>query len=201
MNALRLACVVQGVEDGRLSKGQHVLVIGAGPIGLMFVALANHLVCDVTVAGRREARLRAAQRLGASQVIDVGDGHSLVTKVREATKTHFDTVIEAVGKPEVWEAAVHLVRKGGTVNFFGRCPSGTIIALDTTLVHYSILTLLASFHHSPRTIRRALESIEAGVVHASDFVDRECPLTKLPDLFQLMTAGNHAVKTLIRVRE
>src|SRR6185295_10209789 len=52
-----LACVVQGVEDTRLRAGQHVLVIGAGPIGLMFVALARHLGCDVTVAGRREMRL------------------------------------------------------------------------------------------------------------------------------------------------
>ena len=69
-----LACVVQGVEDTKLRAGQNVLVIGAGPIGLMFVALAKNLGCDVTVAGRRAARLEAAQRLGAEQVIDIGDG-------------------------------------------------------------------------------------------------------------------------------
>jgi L-iditol 2-dehydrogenase len=110
-------------------------------------------------------------------------------------------VIEAVGHPAVWEAAAHLVRKGGAVNFFGGCPSGTTITLDTTLIHYSSLTLLASFHHTPRTIRRALEFIEAGAVRAADFVDGECPLTQLPELFQSMAAGNHAVKTLIRVHE
>jgi L-iditol 2-dehydrogenase len=196
-----LACVVQGVEDTRLERGQHVLVLGAGPIGLMFVALAKHLGCDVTVAGRREGRLAAAKRLRAHQVVDVGDGSDLVTKVRGAMKTHFDAVIEAVGRPEVWEAAVHLVRKGGAVNFFGGCPSGTSITLDTTLIHYSNLTLLASFHHTPRTIRRALEFIETGVIHSRDFVDGECSLTKLPELFKSMTTGNHAVKTLIRVRE
>jgi L-iditol 2-dehydrogenase len=196
-----LACVVQGVEDTKLQSGQHVLVIGAGPIGLMFVALAKHLGCDVTVAGRREARLRAAQKLGAAQVIDVRDGYDLSTKVRAATKTHFDAVIEAVGKPEAWEAAVHLVRKGGTVNFFGGCPAGTTVELDTTMIHYSNLTLLASFHHTPHTIRRALEFIEAGVVHEGDFVDGECALSQLPELFKSMAAGNHAVKTLIRVRE
>jgi len=196
-----LACVVRGVEDTQLRTGQHVLVLGAGPIGLMFVALAKHLGCDVTVAGRREVRLRAAERLGARQVIDIGDGHNLITKVRDATKTHFDAVIEAVGNPEVWEAAVHLVRKGGAVNFFGGCPSGTTITLDTTLIHYSNLTLLASFHHTPRAIRRALEFIEAGVIHSRDFVDGECPLSRLPQLFKSMTAGNHAVKTLIRGRE
>jgi L-iditol 2-dehydrogenase len=196
-----LACVVQGIEDTRLQAGQQVLVLGAGPIGLMFVTLAKDLGCDVTVAARREVRLRAAERLGAHQVVDIGDGHNLITKIRGATKTHFDAVIEAVGRPEVWEAAVHLVRKGGAVNFFGGCPAGTTITLDTTLIHYSNLTLLASFHHTPRTIRRALEFVEKGVIHSRDFVDGECPLTRLPELFKQMAAGNQAVKTLIRVRE
>jgi len=196
-----LACVVQGVEDTQLRAGQNVLVIGAGPIGLMFVVLAQNLGCHVNVAGRRAPRLDAARRLGANQVVDIGDGSGLVTKVREATKTHFDAVIEAVGHPAVWEAAAHLVRKGGTVNFFGGCPSGTTITLDTTLIHYSNLTLLASFHHTPRTIRRALEFIEAGVIRAADFVDGECPLTQLPELFQSMAAGNRVIKTLIKVHE
>ena len=47
-----LACVVQGVEDTGLKAGQRVLVIGAGPIGLMFLVLSRHLGCEVTVAGR-----------------------------------------------------------------------------------------------------------------------------------------------------
>jgi L-iditol 2-dehydrogenase len=196
-----LACVVQGVEDARLRPGQNVLVLGAGPIGLMFAALAKHLGSHVTVAGRRAPRLEAAQRLGAANVVDIGDGRNLVTKIREASKTHFDTVIEAVGVPEVWESSVHLVRKGGTVNFFGGCPAGTTVTFDTTLVHYSNLTLLASFHHTPRTIRRALEFIEAGVIRSRDFVDGESSLTNLPALLKSMASGNQAVKTLIRVRE
>jgi L-iditol 2-dehydrogenase len=195
-----LACVVQGIDDAKMRSGQHVLILGAGPIGLMFVALAKALGCKVTVAGRRPARLAAARSLGAAQVIDIGDGADLVSKVRAATKEHFDVVIEAVGKPDVWEACVHLVRKGGTVNFFGGCPAGTTVTLDTTLIHYSDLTLLASFHHTPRTIRRALEFIESGVIRAADFVDGECGLSELPGLLKSMTAGNRVVKTLVRVR-
>jgi L-iditol 2-dehydrogenase len=196
-----LACVVQGVADLQLRAGQNVLVLGAGPIGLMFVALAKNLGCHVTLAGRRAVRLETARKLGAAQVVDIGDGANLVAKIRAATETRFDAVIEAVGKPEAWEAAVQLVRKGGAVNFFGGCPSGATVSLDTTLIHYSNLTLLASFHHTPRTIRRALEFIEAGVVRAADFVGGECPLTQLPELFKSMAAGNQAVKTLIKVRE
>jgi len=195
-----LACVVLGIEDVKLRPGQHVLVLGAGPIGLMFVALAKKIGCTVTVAGRRAVRLDAAKKLGADHVIDIGDGNNLVAKVREASKNHFDVVIEAVGNPTVWEASVHLVRKGGTVNFFGGCPSGTTVTLDTTLIHYSDLTLLASFHHTPRTIRRALEFIEAGVIKSADFVNGECTLSELPQLLKSMTEGNRVVKTLVRVQ-
>ena len=194
-----LACVVQGIEDSQLRSGQRVLVIGAGPIGLMFVALARHLGCRVTVAGRGKKRLETAQRLGAETVLNVGERSGLEDALPRGSG--FDVVIEAVGKPETWEAAVRLVRKGGTVNFFGGCPSGTTVSLDTALIHYSNLTLLASFHHTPRTVRRALEFIESGVVRSDDFVDGECSLTELPMLFRSMASGNRAVKTLVRVRE
>jgi L-iditol 2-dehydrogenase len=194
-----LACVVQGVEDTGLRAGHRVLVIGAGPIGLMFVALARHLDCRVTVAGRGKQRLETAQRLGAEQVLNVGEQSGLEAAIPPGSI--FDAVIEAVGKPATWEAAVRLVRKGGTVNFFGGCPSGTAVSLDTSLIHYSNLTLLASFHHTPRTVRRALEFIEAGVVCSEDFVDGECSLNELPMLFRSMASGNRAVKTLVRVHE
>lgn len=196
-----LACVVQGIEDANPRAGQHVLVLGAGPIGLMFAALAKQRGCDVTVAGRRAARLETARKLGANHVVDIGEGYNLASVVRSHSQTLFDVVIEAVGKPEVWEASVQLVRKGGVVNFFGGCPSGTSISLDTALIHYSNLTLLASFHHTPRTIRRALEHVESGAIRSEDFVGGECPLSRLPELFRTMTAGNRVVKTLINVRE
>ena len=194
-----LACVVQGVEDLKLRAGQRVLVIGAGPIGLMFVAVAKHLGCAVSIAGRGERRLKTARRSGAEEIIDVGGKGGLVDAVRAQSDSVFDVVVEAVGKPETWEAAFQLVRKGGAVNFFGGCPSGTSVTLDTARMHYFSLTLLASFHHTPRTIRRALKLIEAGVIRAADFVDGERPLSRLPELFQSMAAGNRAVKTYIRV--
>lgn len=194
-----LACVVLGLEETRLRKDQRVLVLGAGPIGLMFVALARDLGCIVSVAGRGEKRLQAARKLGATQIFDVGASGDIVGAVPKDER--FDAVIEAVGKPEAWEAAAKLVRKGGIVNFFGGCPAGTTISLDTGLLHYSSITLVASFHHTPRTIRRALEFIEAGLIRAANFVDGEWPLSRLPELFHSMTTGNRVVKTFIKVRE
>ena len=194
-----LACVVQGVEECRLQRGERVLVIGAGPIGLMFVALAHQAGCTVQVLGRGENRLQRARALGAEDAVQNDSVDGVSAGLLEGEQ--FDVVIEAVGKPSMWEAAVRLVRKGGRVNFFGGCPAGTTISFDTARLHYSNLTLLASFHHTPRAIRRALEFIERGLIRADDFVDGECALSGLPELFQSMAGGNRAVKTFIRVQE
>lgn len=195
-----LACVVQGVEESRLRAGQRVLVIGSGPIGLMFVRLAAHLGCVVALAGRGARRLAMARRLGAVEVVDVALEPDWWRAVKAGGSRGYDVVIEAVGKPEAWEQAVQVVRKGGTVNFFGGCAAGTTLTVDTGLVHYSNLTLLASFHHTPRSVRRALGWIEEGVIRAEDFVDGRATLSGLPGLLRDMAGGNRAVKTLVDVK-
>lgn len=192
-----LACVVQGWQELNPRSGQNVLVLGSGPIGLMFAALARHSQCHTTLAGRG-ARLQSARALGIDHVIDVGAGQDVAAIVKESSDTEFDIVIEAVGKPEAWQAATRLARKGGKVNLFGGCPAGTSVSLDTNLLHYSNLTLFSTFHHTPAAIRRALELIETGVIQTANFVDGEALLDNLPALFRSMAAGNRAVKTLIR---
>lgn len=194
-----LACVVQGWEEVGPRPGQQVLIIGSGPIGLMFAALARHQGCRVAVAGRGP-RLQTARKLGTHVVLDVGASGDLAGAAAKEGLKEIDVVIEAVGRPETWQAATRLARKGGKVNLFGGCPAGSEVLLDTNLLHYSNLTLYSSFHHTPRAIRRALELIQTGVVRASDFVDGDVLLDDLPGLFQSMAAGNRAVKTLVRVR-
>ena len=61
------------------------------------------------------------------------------------------------------------------------------------------LALMSQFGVARVTIRRALAFIEAGVIRAADFVDGECGLSGLPELFRRMTAGNRVVKTLVDV--
>jgi L-iditol 2-dehydrogenase len=192
-----LACVVQGWEELRSPVENRVLVIGSGPIGLMFVALARHARCEVTLAGRGVERLDLARRLGA-HIVDCAKTADLLEAVKAAGGGDFEIVVEAVGKPETWEAAVRLAGKGATVNLFGGCPSGTTASFPTELIHYSSITLVSSFHHTPRAMRRALELIESGVVRARDFVNGTCALENLPELFRSMSAGNRAVKTLVQ---
>src|SRR6202167_3669518 len=169
-----LACVLRGLEESGVRPGDTVAVIGLGPIGMMFVRLAK-AVCNARVIaiGRRPQPLLRASRMGA------------------------DVVIEAVGLPEVWQLAIKLLRRGGVVNFFGGCPDGTNLSLDTNLLHYSELTCKASFHHTPALIKKALELVSRGYVGAKDFVNHSEPLTNLLQVMQHLMSHNGHLKTAI----
>lgn len=191
-----LACVELGVDELRLRGGERLLVLGSGPIALMAVALGRAAGAEVTLVGRGERRLAVARRLGASAVLENRASEGVDAPGLE--EDAFDAVFEAVGKPSVWEATLRLVAKGGRVNLFGGCPSGTMARFDTGRLHYSSITLLASFHHTPQTIRKALADVASGVVPSGEFIDATAPLESVPELFRSMAAGNAAVKTGIR---
>lgn len=195
-----LACVVRGLEESGVSPGDTVGVLGLGPIGLMFVRLASQAYgARVIAAARRIEQVDRAIMLGADEGVLLGDQHALVNEVRARTAGRgADVVIEAIGTPQAWELATHLVRKGGTINFFGGCPSGTKVGLDTALLHYSEITCKASFHHTPRHVRRALEFLAAGKVSARELVNHDEPLSALPQvLADLAHRRNGHIKTAI----
>jgi L-iditol 2-dehydrogenase len=193
-----LACVMRGWEETGPQHGDTVAIIGLGPIGLMFVKLAKLSGCKVVAVGRRKTQLERAAALGADELITGTDESNPVTKIRSLTGGRgVDIAIEAVGKPQTWQWAVNMVRRGGTVNFFGGCPNDTKVELDTSLLHYSEITCKASFHHTPGYIRKALDLVCGGQITASFFVNREEPLANLLSVMRHLMSHNGHLKTAI----
>jgi len=193
-----LACVVRGFDETLPRSGDTIAILGLGPIGLMFVKLAKLYGCRVIALGRRKTQLDRAAALGADELITAQDDVDPVKTVRSLTQGRgVDIAIEAVGKPQVWQWAVNMVRRGGVVNFFGGCPNDSRVALDTNLLHYSEITCKATFHHTPAYIRKALELVCAGHITASFFVNREEPLANLLDVMRHLMSHNGHLKTAI----
>jgi L-iditol 2-dehydrogenase len=195
-----LACAVRGLDESNVHPGDTIAVMGLGPIGLMFVRLAKYAYgAHVIALARRIEQVDRAKHLGADEGILIGDRQNLLAELKQYTSGRgADVVIEAIGQPESWELSTQLVRKGGTVNFFGGCPAGTKVGLDTGLLHYSEITCKASFHHTPAHIRRSLEFLAQGKVNASFLVNHEEPLSQLPQvLFDLAHRRNGQIKTAI----
>lgn len=193
-----LACVMRGLEETHVRPGDHIAVIGLGPIGLMFVRLAKIYGARVIAIGRRPTQLERAARMGAEELLNTSTEADIVQAVKDLTKGRgVDIAIEAVGKPSTWQMAVSMLRRGGTVNFFGGCPNDSHVALDTSLLHYSEITCKASFHHTPMHIRKGLETVTRGDITARDFVNREEPLTNLLEVMRHLMSHNGHMKTAI----
>jgi L-iditol 2-dehydrogenase len=195
-----LACVVRGVEESWIGRGQSVTVIGSGPIGLMFVALARLRGAHVTVVGRNPGRLERAVELGAEATITAGPGEEdLAAAIRGQSRYGIgpDVVIEAVGRPETCETAVRAVRKGGVVNLFAGCPADSRIGIDSQRLHYQELTIKSTFHHTPESIRKAFRLIADGNVDPNAFITGEASLSALPEVLRQMARGSEGLKTAI----
>jgi len=193
-----LSCVILGSEAADIQLGDTVVIAGGtGPIGLMHLQLALHRGARQTIViGLKDERWTVAGALGAGHLIDA-ETEDPVTRIEELTDGRgADVVIEAAGLPQVWELSLKLVRKGGRIVFFGGPPQGTAVSLDTARLHYGDLTIKGVFHHTPRTVEKALSLLASGVVKAMPLISAELPLEKLEEGLQMMIEGR-AVKVAI----
>jgi len=194
-----LACVLRGLHETKMEIGDSVAVIGAGPIGLMFIQVAKLSGSNVISVVKRDSQVNAALRAGADHVVQITKVDDPVKAVRKLTADNrgCDVVIEAVGRTQAWEWSIDMVRKGGTVNFFGGCANGTKVTLDTQRLHYNELTLKATFHHTPETVRKAFALICEKKIKGTDYITGEAPLSRLQHVLRHMLNRNGDIKTAI----
>jgi len=194
-----LACAVHGFEDSNPHPGDTVAVIGGGPLGLMILHVAALYGCQVIAIVKHDGQVEAACQLGAAHVVQTSSIRQAIRDTRALTEKNrgVDIAIEAVGVPEAWQEAIELVRKGGTVNFFGGCALGTHVTLDTNRIHYSDITLRATFHHTPAICRKALDLITSGRFQAGAFITGHAHLYELNRVFEKLTNRSSEIKTAI----
>ncbi len=185
-----LACVVYGSRVQPLRQGETLVIIGAGPIGLLFLLLARARgVGQVIVTGKSAPRLELAKRLGADVVVDVETEDALPLIARLTDGRGADQVIECTGRPDVWEATPRMVRKGGRILLFGGCPAGTKVRFDTTRLHYDEIRLDGVFHFSPDAVAEARDLLISGTIDVSPLISDRLPLDKLEEALQRLMRG------------
>ncbi len=194
-----LACVVRGLEETGAKRGDSVVVIGAGPIGLMFMHVAQLSGMKVIAVVKRDEQIASATTFGASHVVQTGAVADAVAAVRDLTADQrgVDVAIEAVAIPLTWQWAVDMVRRGGTVNFFGGCAAGTKVEIDTDRLHYNDITLKASFHHTPAACRKAFDLLASGRFKCSEYITGRAQLSDLETVLRRLNDRSNDIKTAI----
>lgn len=193
-----LACAVRGFEETGAKAGDSMIVIGAGPLGLMLMHVAEIAGVDVIAVVKRADQVEVAKIFGASAVLRIDECVDVVAAARALTPAGrgADVVIEAVAVPQTWEWAVDMVRKGGVVNFFGGPPAGTKVQLDTNRLHYGDITLKASFHHTPASCRAAFGLVASGRFKCAEYITGRIGLDGICEEFPRMMARHSGVRDI-----
>lgn len=174
-----LACVVYGVRRLQLEFGADVLLVGAGPIGLLMLQCLRHGGASrVTVLDLQPRRLELAKQLGADLVVQAGPEQDRV--LREIAPRGFAAVVDVTGVPAAVQAAIRHVRNAGSLLVFGVCPEDATIAISPYEVFRRDLRIIGSFalYH---TFYPALALLTSGAVKARPLVSHTLPLEALAD--------------------
>ena len=152
-----LACCLGAVREMPLEE--NLVILGAGPIGLLFLQLAKRRGARTIVAEPLAHRRAMAERLGAEEVLDPS-AEPVVPRVLGLTGgVGADAVIAATNDPSVVPRVREMLRRGGYANFFGLFPHGTRIELDVEQFHYSGHKVLASWALTRRDTAEAQKEI------------------------------------------
>ncbi len=175
-----LSCTLAAARACHLKKDAEVLIIGAGPMGLMHLKTAKWHGCRVMIADLLEDRLALAGKMGADQLINSGHDN-LAEEVMQLTDGRgADAVIISLGIPRVIEETMKLTAKGGVCNIFGGPPPSEI-KLDPRWLHYLEITLTGTFASTPDDFKTCLELIQNKSISVSDLLSHRFTLDTFLD--------------------
>jgi len=181
-----LACVLNGLELSQVKLGDTVVVIGAGPIGMMLVEVAMKMGARVLLVNRSRPRLEIAKSLGAAAYICSGDENAVERVLEETGGLGADVVITCNPSPESQVDAIRMAKNRARVNFFGGLPKDrAIVPLDTNLIHYKELFVHGAHGSLPRHHQQAIELINNGIVDMKKFITHRFPLERIEEAIRV----------------
>jgi D-arabinitol dehydrogenase (NADP+) len=177
------ACAMHGMEILRPAPGADVLVLGAGPTGLILAQLILHGGASrVTVAAPSEFKLDLARSFGipVTIVADRGDATVTAARARAIAPDGFDVVVDATGSAAVTEQAVPLAKERGTVLVYGVTDPADRVALSPYDVYRRELTIKGSFAQVS-SFPKALAMLRSGHVRTEGIITHRFGLDRFAD--------------------
>jgi 2-desacetyl-2-hydroxyethyl bacteriochlorophyllide A dehydrogenase len=184
-----LSCAVRGYDVLRSQLGSHVLIYGAGTMGLMMLVLAARTgAVSVDVVDTNPDRLGLASRLGASNV---------VTSADEVERPYgWELVVDATGNARAIQDGLDRVGPGGTFLQFGVADYAARATIDPYRIYNKEITITGSMAvlHS---YERAADLFGAGVIDPDLFITTRLPLEEYPAAIEAFKAGS-GLKTQVQ---
>lgn len=175
------ACVLRGQDVLNIRQTDVMLVVGAGPIGVMHVMLARlRGALRIIVSDLVPDRLELASEAGADRVVNPDKEDLAGVLAEESGGEGADVIIVAAPAPRAQEEALHLAATGGRISYFGGLPKGrSIIQSDSNLVHYKELCVTGTSASSTDDCRRAAAIVDSGRIDLAPLVTSRFPLRQV----------------------
>ncbi len=181
-----MATVFTGMEACMVKPSDTVLIIGAGPLGLMHTLMARIFGArKVIVSEILEDRRQNAMKFGADEVVDPSNEDLHERIMRSSQGRGADAIIIAAPSPEAQVESIELAAIGGYINFFGTIPKGKEkITIDSNLIHYKNVKLFGTTGTTVLNYCRTMELLTAGRIDLSAFISAEFPLERFKEAFE-----------------
>ena len=186
-----ISCAVNAVDQCNVKPGNTVLVMGAGPMGLLNALVARAAgASKILLSELNDSRLRQAEQFGLDVLINPAKEDIAERIKAETDGMGADVVIVAAPAAEPQEQALSLVRKQGTVCLFASLPVGkSSLTIDSRILHYGEIRLIGTSDSTPEHVRRAVEYLAADSLPAEKIASHLLPLEKIGEAFELMKSG------------
>jgi 2-desacetyl-2-hydroxyethyl bacteriochlorophyllide A dehydrogenase len=167
---------LHGVRSAEIREGEHVLIVGAGGVGLTTAAWARATVAErVTVVDPDPKRRESALAMGATDVI---------ASVGDAEASGYDAALECVGRSELLQGCQAALRPRGRIVVSGACAEPTPIEPVTALLKE--LTIRYSVCYTPDEFREVITAFSTGAIDPTSMIGPELGLSRIAEAFDLV---------------
>lgn len=180
-----LSCVYNGFLKVGINPGDNVLIIGAGPIGLMHAKLAKMAgAAKVMINDLSEERLKICTEVDsffmAIKSENLKDDIMTITNQRGV-----DVCITACPAPSAQQIALELTAVEGRISFFGGLPKDReIVGINTNLIHYKELLITGSTKANASMFSKTLHFIAEGLVDVKGLISEKYDLRDIHEAFK-----------------
>lgn len=187
-----LACVINAMELAPVKLNDVVVLIGAGPIGLMLCEMSKISgASKVILINRSKPRLEIAKKLGVADVFVCSSEEDAIKKVLEETNgLGADVIYTANPSGQSHSDAIAMAKNRARINLFGGLPKGTMVTLDTNAIHYKELIITGAHGSMPQHHELAVNLIGSGRVDIKKFMTHKFKLDEILNAFK--AAEEHA---------
>lgn len=193
-----LACCVRGMKNAGVGFNQVVLIVGAGPIGLMHMQLAKisgakTVIVSEPIASRREK----AQKLGADLVVDptVEDLEKIVKEQTDGLGA--DVIIMAIGVPALVNSTLKLCKRGGTVNLFAGFAGTGECQIEVNTIHYNEINVNGSTAYRRLDYLEAADLVKHKKIDLEEIVTHKFKIEEFRQAYEVCQSGE-GLKVIIQ---